>query len=346
MPKLSAAAHRVLNDPARIAARDAWFDRMSHLFAGQADAYNDEYTYTLSGFCPRPADETDMYENPEKWVIDCLELAAALPECTDNRFAPVCVEHPPYGVHFIDRMFGAHVGKKDGQWYADYLTSPIGSLTMPDLEQDETWALTRRAALAFLEADVKLPLFGMPTLSSALNIFINLYGQEGLYAMLDEPEAAEHDLTCINDCIRALHRWYREHIPMQQLQPVISWERTQPPGFGQLCGCTCQLISGALYREMVAPLDDALLGDYPHGGMIHLCGMHSQHIDSFRQMKNLRAIQVNDRAAEDLQLYLDGLREDQIIYVNPCKGMPAEKAVEISGGSRIVLIARNAPKKP
>lgn len=86
---------------------------------------------------------------------------------------------------------------------------------------------------------MKLPLFGLPTLSSALNIMVNLYGEEALVAMLDDEEAAMHDL----------------------------------------------------------------------------------------------------------KLYLDGLREDQIIYLNPCEGMSIEKALEISGGKRIVLCeAVDAPE--
>ena len=74
--------------------------------------------------------------------------------------------------------------------------------------------------------------------------------------------------------------------------------------------------------------------------MIHLCGTHTQHLKTFREMKKLRSVQLNDRAAEDLELYLKGLREDQIIYVNPCPTMPAEKILEISGGKRIVLVGR------
>ena len=56
-------------------------------------------------------------------------------------------------------------------------------------------------------------------------------------------------------------------------------------------------------------------------------------------MKALKSIQLNDRASEDLQLYFDGLREDQIIYLIPCEGMPVEKALEITKGKRIVINA-------
>ena len=122
-----------------------------------------------------------------------------------------------------------------------------------------------------------------------------------------------------------------------QLQPVISWNRTQPPEYSQLCVCTTQLIAGDCYAEMVAPLDDKLLGVYPNGGMIHICGSHTQHIKAFRDMKNLKALQVNDRASADLERYFKELREDQVIYLNPCKEMPVEQAMEITGGKRLVI---------
>ena len=336
-----------LNDQALIDKRDMWFERLLNLFEGRPDAYNEKYVFSVHGFVPRPADESMPYTDPENWVIECLEMLSDLPEMQRNRFMPLCVEYPIYGVHFIDKMFGADVFFKDGQWNARYLKTPIGKLEMPDLEKDETWMLARRAAKAFLDADVKLPLFGLPTLSSALNIMVNLYGGDALIAMIEDEENALNDLTVINNLIRALHKWYLDTIPHKQLQPVISWERTQPPGFGQLCGCTTQLLSGKMYERLIAPLDDQLLSDYPNGGMIHLCGAHSQHIETFRNMKNLRALQLNDRASHDLKLYLDGLREDQIIYLAPCEGMSIEKALEISKGKRIVLPAPiNAPEKP
>ena len=337
MKILSESARKILNDPARIAVRDEWFRRMRCLVTGEPNAYTEKYAYSLGGVTPQPQDWKKAYTQPEEWVVECLELLAQIPECTANRFSPDCMEFGLYGVHFIDKIFGADVFFKDDQWNARYLTTPIGQLQMPDLDKDETWSLARRAAQAFLDADVKLPLFGMPTLSSALNIFINLYGQEGLIAMMEDEDAAAHDLQVINDLIRTLHKWYRDHIPMQQLQPVCSSGRTQPPGSGQLCGCTTQLLSGSLYRDMIAPLDDALLGDYPLGGMIHLCGAHAQHIETFRNMPHLQAIQVNDRACLDLEAYLSGLRKDQIIYVCPFEGMPEDKIMSISGGERIVL---------
>ena len=286
-----------------------------------------------------------VYTQPERWMEECLEVMAQGEECRANRFAPDLAAVDLYGVHFIDKLFGANVYFKDGQWNAEYLRTPVGELEFPDLARSGPWSLVKRAADAFLEAGVKAPLFAMPTLSSPLNILVNLYGQEGLLAMIEDQEAARHDLKVINDLIRALHRWFREHIPTQQLQCVASDGRAQPPGAGQLCGCTTQLLSGEMYREFIMPLDDALLGDYSRGGMIHLCGTHTQHIPAFRDMKHLRALQVNDRASWDLEAYLKGLRDDQVVYVCPCPEMPVEKILEVSGGRRVVLVGAEAPEK-
>ena len=283
-----------------------------------------------------------IYTDPEKWVEDNLEALAETVAHTapnDAYFTPFCVEYPPYGVHFIDKILGADVFFQDGQWYNRPLKNAVGTLAASDLERDETWSLAKRAALAFVAQGVKLPLFGMPTLSSALNIGINIYGQEILVAMLENPDAARRDLSVINDAIMRMHSWYIANVPQTQLQPVISWHRTQPPGHGQLCGCSTQLISAAHYAELVAPLDNALLGCYPNGGMIHLCGAHTQHIPTFRAMPNLKALEMNDRAALDLPHYHAGLRDDQLIYLNCFADMPPARALEITnGGDRLVIL--------
>jgi len=339
---LSSKAKEILNRSDLIEKRDLWFDRMRGVFTPTNSQWNKEYVFGVNGFTGKAAH--DPYTEPELWVEDCLEDLAMRFEESQNEvyFRPMCVEYYIYGVHYIDKMLGSNVYWKDGQWYNDYLTTPIGTLRYPDLDTEPVWNLTRRAIDAFLEADVKLPLFGLPTIASTLNIAVNLYGAEILMEMVDEPDNAKKDLTTINTLLCDLHTHCREMIPAQQLQPVISWNRTQPPGYGQLCGCTTQLLSGEMYADLIAPLDDQLLSVYPNGGMIHLCGAHTQHIDAFRTMKSLKAIQVNDRAAADLKLYYEQLRPDQVIYLNPCKEMSVETAVKITNGNRLV-IASNMP---
>ena len=103
------------------------------------------------------------------------------------------------------------------------------------------------------------------------------------------------------------------------------------------------LVSKELYDEFIAPCDEAVLNVYPNPGMIHLCGGHTQHIETFRNMKSLHAVQLNDRAAGDLKYYFEGLRDDQVIYLDPCKEMSAEEAMRITDGRRLVLSMPNRP---
>lgn len=218
------------------------------------------------------------------------------------------------------------------------MENEVGALEKRNLENNVVWKLAKRIAEAFLNLNVTVPLFGLPTIASALNISVNLYGEEILVDMISDPEAAEHDLQIINEVLIEIHKWYLEHIPMSQLQPVISWARTQPPGYGQICGCTTQLLSPELYERFIYPLDNALLGEYPNGGMIHLCGKHLQLLPLFARMENLKSVQLNDRASEDLEFYVKGLREDQVIYLIPFDEMPAQRALEIAKSKRMVLV--------
>jgi len=322
-----------LNDEILINKREEHFELLKKIYAG----IEPKTIFSINGFVN--SGTLNPYEEPELWVEENLKIldenAGILMD--DKVFRPICIEFGLYGVHFIDKILGAEVFFRDGQWYNEYLDSPIGELEPPDLKNNKTWSLAKRTAKAFTESRAKLPLFGLPTIASTINIAVNLYGQEILSDMYLNPEKAIHDFELINRLLCTLHQWYINNIPCEQLQPVISWERTQPRGFGQLCGCSNQLVSPHLYNEFLASLDDKLLSVYPNGGMIHLCGSHEQHIPTWRDMKSLRAIQVNDRAAEDLVLYFKELREDQMIYLTPCEVMSAERAVEITGGHRLII---------
>jgi hypothetical protein len=347
--ELSLRAKTILNDPALIRARD---QRMDELTAFYRDPNRPHTLSNIPIVCGRSiwwpcilCDEHPEDFPPEAWVKSSLEALAeqASVHLQDRVFCPLSIESSQYGVHYIDRLFGAEIFIREGQIYNRYLKTPIGSLTYPDLEHHPLWIHSKRVLQGFLEADAKLVYFGLPTIASALNIAINLYGQEILCAMLEEPEAAKHDLAVITELLCDIHRYYRDHLPPEQLQPVVSCFRTQPIGCGQVCGCSTQLISKELYDEFIAPCDEAVLGVYPNPGMIHLCGSHSQHIETFRGMKHLHAVQLNDRAADDLQLYFDGLREDQVIYFTPTPNVSLQDAMRITEGRRLILAAVDRP---
>ncbi len=325
-----------LHNPKLLATRDEHVAKLQRLFDGTSS----ECVYTLFGVLGTAA--VDPYKEPEAWVEQCLDDLAAQADLIQDKcvFRPLAVEYGIYGVHFVDKLFGAdvHQHPESGQWYSDYLEQPVGGLSYPDLAVDPTWQLAQRATNAFVRADVPLPFFGLPTIASVLNIAVNLYGQDVLEAMVSDPRSVVHDLAVIGHLLLDLHRWYLQTVPREQLQPVVSWQRTQPPGFGQICGCTTQLISAAMYERYAAPWDERVLAAYPNGGMIHLCGHHTQHLAVWRSMRSLRAVQLNDAAAEELAAYFHGLRSDQVIYLNPCAAMTVADAMKITGGQRLVIV--------
>jgi hypothetical protein len=324
-----------LRDPRLKEARSRWTTRLCGLFAGERQ----DRAFVLHGIQHYTEDHGPDWE---RWLDESLEVLAEEAEraLDEDVYRPLCINYNPRGVHFIDHLFGADVFLLDGEsWQVHPLDAPVGSLKPPNLDALTAWREMQGFACAFLERDVSSVIFGLPTIASVLNVAVNLYGDRVLLAMLADPDAVRHDLRVISDLLCAIHRWYLEHVPREQMQCILPNGRCQPPGYGQLCGCTTQLISGATYREFIAPLDKELLSTYSGGGMIHLCGTHTQHIPAWNDMPALRALQLNDRAAEDLEVYLSQMREDVVFYVNPCEGMPVERIVEITGGQRVVVVA-------
>ena len=336
---------RLMNDQCLVDNRIEWFSKLSEVFDGEYRG-----PFSLNGRVGRHSgslacEPSDVLHNdPGRAVEIGLEDLAAQVEADRGDmarlFMPLCLEADWYGVHFVDKIFGADVfyNGDSKQWYNRYLTNEIGSLVMPDLETSEPWRQARAYAKTFLASDMTVPILGMPVLSSPLNIAINLYGPDFLVVMIEDPDAAGHDLAVINSVIMKLHRWYLDNVPLERLQPTVSPWRTQPPGFGQLCGCSTHLVSPGLYEELIMPLDDELLSVWPHGGMIHLCGNHKHLIPLFARMPHLRAVQLNDLAADQLEEYVKGLRGDQVIYFSPTQNMPLGKSLEISKGRRMVYV--------
>jgi len=332
--------HAKLNAPEIIAARDAGLTRLEDVFTGKAFPQG----LFLCGIEPTTSDiDIDW----RRWLDDTLtDLAGRAEESQDQSvFRPLCITFNPRGVHHVDNLFGADVFELEkDNWQVRPLPSPVGRLQLCDLDNHPDWRTMQAFAREFVHCDVRSVLFSLPTIASVLNIAVNLYGQRILIAMHDAPDDARRDLAVINDLLRAMHRWYRENLPAEQLQCICPGGRCQPVGFGQICGCTTQLVSPETYRRFVAPLDNQLLSEYPRGGMIHLCGSHTQHIPVWREMKALRAIQLNDRAAEDLPTYFTELRDDQVFYVNPTDTMTADRILAITGGRRVVIAADRLAK--
>ena len=280
---------------------------------------------------------------PEKWVEEALvdlERYAGMLESDDEVFHPLVLECWLYGVHFTDKLFGCEVSFYTDLWWSKGLENPIGEMPVPDLEKNETWRQAKALALAMVNAGTKLPFICPQVLGAPFNQAFNLYKERLLTAFYDRPDKVKRDLGVITDTLCEMHRWYQNNVPPDQFQPSVASGRCQPRGFGQMCGCATQLISAQIYDEFVAPLDDMVLSMYQTGGMYHLCGAHTQHVKRWREMKRFRAFQLNDRASEDLEIYFNGLRDDQIIYLNPTATMTRKRAMEITGGRRLVICGR------
>lgn len=330
-----------LSDPALVETRERHFARLEDLFAGRPL----KQAFVLSGISA--VCDGQLLDDPAKWTQDaCESLARQSARSLDPEvFRPLVLENWLYGVHFIDHLLGANTYFSQGQFWADFLSQPVGRLEMPDIEKSQSWRKAKEFALACAEFGGTAPLICTQVLSSPLNIIVNLYGQEVLAAMIYDEEAVRRDLRVITDLSVKLHRWFQANIPARQFAPVVAAGRCQPRGFGQICGCTSHLVSAQMYRDLFAPLDDEVLSLYPRGGLIHLCGSHTHHIPVWRELKSFRAFQINDRAAEDLEIYFKELRDDQVIYLNPTPTMTVQRAMAITRGRRLV-IATDLPESP
>jgi len=327
----------LLNDRIMIALREDWMRRLSAFFDGD-DKEAPFYLYGARSFSRQIS--PDMVT--DEWFDNAIQtLSAVRPEqLTVGHFAPVSLEFWLYGVHFVDKLFGAQVAYSPANqvWWSEGVKNAVGELEPVDFEHNALWRFTQDLYQRFLSIEMKLPLIATQVLGSPMVGIFNLYRERILYAFYDDPAGVRRDLRVLTDALIYMHRWFQSNLPPDQFQPIAISGRCQPRGMGQMCGCTTQLISKEIYDEFIYPLDREILQLYPNGGMYHLCGSHRQHIPTWRDFPELRAIQINDAAADDLHYYFEGLRPDQMIYLNPTKHMTVERALDITGGKRLVIV--------
>ena len=338
------AVRQRLSDNDIIKTRESHMQRLTELFGGIQDR-ND--VFVLNGIssnfdCAFESESKAFAAAQAQFLADHAEDAL-----NKRVFRPLVFESWLYGVHFADAVLGGDVKReltstKDGtaSWWCNGVDNPLGTLKSPSLESNIIWQKASEFADEFVKLNVSAPFITTQVLSSAINIIFNLYKEKFLLALHLDPADVRRDLKIIADTMQEMHLWFSKRIPKKQFSPIVASGRIQPRGMGQLCGCATQLLSPESYKDFFATLDDKILQLYPGGGMIHLCGSHRQHIPVWREMELLRAVQLNDRAADDYELYFNGLRDDQIIYLFPTAYMTIERALEISKGKRLVLVTQ------
>ncbi len=286
------------------------------------------------------SNEIDMLAQPAAWLDDVLDdMAANAPAVAADpiTFRPLVIHLDPLGVHFIDALLGANVYFHEGQVWVSELPGDIADLRLPDLACSTVMQQAIRLAEMAVEVGQGRLLIGMPVLSCAINIGINVFGQRLLEALVFSPDVAHHALGVINDVIVACMRTFCEVIPAQVRRTSVATSRYAPPGYGLIDGCATHVVSKKHYGEFFAPLDEAVLSTFPYGGMIHLCGAHAQHIATWKAMGAVRSLQLNDRAVDDLERYVAGLRPDQLLYVGPTETWPVQRIMDVTQGRRLAL---------
>lgn len=284
----------------------------------------------------------DMLADPDAWLADVFDAMADYADTFADpvTFRPMIVELDPLGVHFVDAVLGADVGLVGTQYWSEQLPYDLDELQPPDLGRSPVL----QAAVRLCEKAVAAAWRGggdifvaTPVLSCGINIAINVFGERFLEALIDRPASARHVLRVINDVIAGCTRAIQAAIPAALRRNSVAENRFAPAGIGQVDGCATQLVSKRVYDSLFRDLDAEVLRLSPGGGLMHLCGTHAQHIPTWSAMSELRAIQLNDRATDDLPLYLAGLRVDQLLYVAPTANTPIERIIEITRGRRLVL---------
>jgi hypothetical protein len=327
--------YRILNDPELLAIRDRYQEQLQQVSDGTYDAHR---AFVLSGIDHGySGDETLSLEDQLHAALD--ELAGMVDVLRDKRiFRPLTIGIPrEKTVGFSEYFFGAVGTDMEKDHDQQFLAKPVGALDPPPVEDCPAFIESKAAVKRFLEADVKLPGICMPLCGAPLVEAVSLYGEAFLVAMLDDPEAAQHDLDIITDVQTQIIKWYVENVPAEQLRSGAPRLRTQPPGRGQIAGCSTQLVGPEQYRDMVAPLDDKILSASPDGGMIHICGYHTQHLETWRNMESLKVLQLSGDAVTDVAQYLEGTRDDQIVYVSPSAVISLPELMQITKGKRAVF---------
>jgi hypothetical protein len=292
--------------------------------------------------------DIDMLEDPRGWLSDVLaDMAARVDLLADEvTFRPPVIELDPFGVHFIDALFGAAIRFHGDQTWSEELEIDLDALECPELSRSPVFQKTVRlaelaaAAAAAHQVDGAGEIYvATPVFSCAINIAINLFGERLLEGLHIRPEAAQRALEKINLTILQAAAAIATVIPEPIRRNSVAENRLAPAGIGQFDGCATQLVSRCDYARFFAPLDQALIRLSRGGALMHICGAHAQHIPTWKGLAGLRAVQLNDRAMDDLAAYYQQLHSDMIFYLCPSPQMNVERIMELTGGRRVILQA-------
>ena len=254
-----------------------------------------------------------------------------------------------YGLHFTSAVLGCRVwAEADQPWCVSL--SELGQtpqdFQVPDLDQNSVFQEMLGLLRFVTEVTEGRVVVELPFLAEPLLAAVDLFGTEFLRLLADDGELAGQLLEKVSTVVLAMRSRFRG-VGADADADVRDYHTCacpMPGDFRFVHGCTTHLVGPATYRDYVAPLDAAHLQHEGRGGCLHLCGRHTQHISTWRDLPGLCAVQLNDTAACDFERYWRGLLQDQFVVLWPGSTMSVAEALRISHGHRLAL--RHAASKP
>jgi hypothetical protein len=299
-----------------------------------------------------PAFESDLHVMPmvapydgEAWLAEQLAHFKANYESylDEITYRPFVLSLGRFDLHFASAVMGCPVfeGEEGKVWWTPLskLGRSMAEFRAPELDDNalfqEMLGLLRFVAQA---TEGRIPI-EIPYVSEPLIAAVDIFGEEFLQTLARDPDAADRILDAIMATILEMRRRFLATAPEARLWAHGHNQRMVPPGYTVLYGCTTQLISAKNYETHILPRDRELLKCQAHGGAIHLCGRHTQHCPAWQRMPEVKALQLNDAACDDLESYYSHLRPDQYIIFVPSEDVTLEDALKITGGRQLALNA-------
>ena len=283
--------------------------------------------------------------DPGAWLAEAMaEMRTRAASFRDRvTYRPFALSLARFDLHFPAAVAGCPIHQdEDGRVWWTHLSKlgkRIDEFRIPDLDEhhefQEMLSLLRFVAEATRE---RVPV-EIPYVSEPLILAVDLFGEEFLLLLAADPQRADRFLDALTEFILDMRRRFCEAVPGAPLMPHGSCGRAMPEGYNLLYECTTQLISGPAYQRHFLDRDRDLMRCGAGGAGIHLCGRHTQHCDAWQDAGELKMIQLNDRAADDLETYWRNLRPDQYVVLVPSDRVTIGDALQVTGGRQLVLAA-------
>lgn len=277
----------------------------------------------LAGRLEELHENLDLYCDPVTWRVPALALCR-------------------YGLHFTSAVLGCDIEDREGEAWCQPLPESqreLDRFSRPNLMESPVFRdmvdLVRFVADATRNRlPIELPFLAPPLLAA-----VDLFGQDFLVALAETPDRAALVLREIAAAVLEMRERLLDAAPGADLRGHHTCACPVPADFTFVYGCTTHLLSATMYREQIALFDAAMLRHRAPGGCLHLCGRHTQHLETWRRMPEVKAVQLNDAAALDFDAYWRGLREDQFVVLWPTAGMRLEQVLATTGGRRLAVRA-------